>query len=345
MLSSVRRLVSSELPRMQRSRVPEGPGALVLTEKERVAEPRAGQSARRKTLEARIAELEQAVSNRPDEWEPDGSEDLSQHQPDRIVYKPADVRADEEAEGALRRRSRRLSEIALIETGPANDEEEIAPAATFRHDEAGDGPLQLGAVAAERKAQSADRDEADKTSDRGVRDIVDAATRGAVREAISRATEGDAFAAELADAVAASLEADLADDADPVAEADDAYVAEDADDADLTPVALEDPEAKAAAEAELRATEDEDVGLQEDPDAPKVVAEADQPALPESAVAPPASPAQDTGPMIDAEALRPMVAALIREELQGDLGERITRNVRKLVRQEIQRALTVRELE
>lgn len=40
-----------------------------------------------------------------------------------------------------------------------------------------------------------------------------------------------------------------------------------------------------------------------------------------------------------------LVAQIVREELQGDLGERITRNVRKLVRREIQRALTARELD
>ena len=38
-------------------------------------------------------------------------------------------------------------------------------------------------------------------------------------------------------------------------------------------------------------------------------------------------------------ALRELVAEIVREELQGGLGERITRNVRKLVRAEIQRAL------
>jgi hypothetical protein len=38
------------------------------------------------------------------------------------------------------------------------------------------------------------------------------------------------------------------------------------------------------------------------------------------------------------------VAQLIREELQGELGTRITRNVRKLVRREIQRALAARDL-
>jgi hypothetical protein len=50
-------------------------------------------------------------------------------------------------------------------------------------------------------------------------------------------------------------------------------------------------------------------------------------------------------PEFDEEALRIMVAQLIREELRGVLGERITHNVRKLVRREIQRALAGHELE
>ena len=49
--------------------------------------------------------------------------------------------------------------------------------------------------------------------------------------------------------------------------------------------------------------------------------------------------------LLDEDALRPLVADLIRKELSGDLGERITGSVRKLVRQEIQRAITVRRLE
>jgi hypothetical protein len=43
--------------------------------------------------------------------------------------------------------------------------------------------------------------------------------------------------------------------------------------------------------------------------------------------------------VLDEETLRRMVAEIVREELQGPLGERITRNVRKLVRREIYRAL------
>lgn len=48
--------------------------------------------------------------------------------------------------------------------------------------------------------------------------------------------------------------------------------------------------------------------------------------------------------LLDDEALRQMVADIVREELQGALGERITRNVRKLVRREIQIALAARDL-
>jgi hypothetical protein len=49
--------------------------------------------------------------------------------------------------------------------------------------------------------------------------------------------------------------------------------------------------------------------------------------------------------VLDEETLREMVAEIVRQELQGALGERITRNVRKLVRREIHRAMTSHELE
>lgn len=55
-------------------------------------------------------------------------------------------------------------------------------------------------------------------------------------------------------------------------------------------------------------------------------------------------PVTADGAVLDEESLRVLVAEILREELQGVLGERITRNVRKLVRREIQRALTARDL-
>jgi hypothetical protein len=48
---------------------------------------------------------------------------------------------------------------------------------------------------------------------------------------------------------------------------------------------------------------------------------------------------------LDENSLRELVADIVRQELMGALGERITRNVRKLVRREIHRALTAQELD
>lgn len=54
---------------------------------------------------------------------------------------------------------------------------------------------------------------------------------------------------------------------------------------------------------------------------------------------------EDETALLDEMALRDLVAEIVREELQGGLGERITRNVRKLVRAEIQRAFAARDLD
>ncbi|MFM2356077.1 MAG: hypothetical protein RLZZ528_1813 [Pseudomonadota bacterium] len=73
-------------------------------------------------------------------------------------------------------------------------------------------------------------------------------------------------------------------------------------------------------------------------------------ALPEAAPGPDASADDslfDDGEeaLVDADALRDLVSEIIRQELQGALGERITRNVRKLVRREINRVLESRSFE
>ncbi|MEM1007073.1 MAG: hypothetical protein AAGK26_16860, partial [Pseudomonadota bacterium] len=52
-----------------------------------------------------------------------------------------------------------------------------------------------------------------------------------------------------------------------------------------------------------------------------------------------------TGPTMDEEDLRALISDIVRQELQGPLGERLTRNLRKMVRREIQRALAARNLE
>ncbi|MCA3444732.1 MAG: hypothetical protein INF52_15430 [Rhodobacter sp.] len=53
---------------------------------------------------------------------------------------------------------------------------------------------------------------------------------------------------------------------------------------------------------------------------------------------------QDAATGTDDAQLRDLIRDVLREELQGDLGQRITRNIRKLVRAELARALTVRDL-
>ena len=54
---------------------------------------------------------------------------------------------------------------------------------------------------------------------------------------------------------------------------------------------------------------------------------------------------QATDQFVDEETLREIVSEMVRDELQGDLGDRITRNVRKLVRREIHHALATRDFE
>lgn len=54
--------------------------------------------------------------------------------------------------------------------------------------------------------------------------------------------------------------------------------------------------------------------------------------------------AAGTADAVAEDALRAMITKIVHEELTGELGERMTRNVRKLVRREINRVLLSREL-
>ncbi|MBV1903277.1 MAG: hypothetical protein KUG58_06550 [Marinosulfonomonas sp.] len=48
---------------------------------------------------------------------------------------------------------------------------------------------------------------------------------------------------------------------------------------------------------------------------------------------------------VDEDILRRVVAEVVREELQGKMGERITRNVRRMVRREIEHTLSLKEFD
>ena len=320
MLSSVRRLVSSELPDAIRSGRPEKSAALVLTQAHRVDPTLIGHNSRRRTLEDRIAELEAAVADKSDEWEPDGSEDQAQHRPDRIVYKRSEPLP---ATPTARRRSLRLSEIALIETGPANDDaaaemvedERDAPAVAFRHDE-GEARETASEPGADRPGADLREPEADTAEDADV--VEDIFPTAAQSEASVEADEADVDDAETLAAVEQALTAELTEG---IAAAVEDELSEDAE----FDAALADAIGKLQVD---ETTEGDTASLDEAP----------------SGAAQTPVVAEEPAPT-DLAALRPMVSALIREELQGELGERITRNVRKLVRQEINRALAARELE
>ena len=131
-LSSVRRLVSQEIPKRSVPTPNGDAGALILSSKDRI-EAEHSKRVAAKSLEQRIAELEKAVDRTATEFEPDGSEDQAQHRPDRIVYtRPRS--SETEAKG--RSSTLRLSEIALIETGDAPDAETSSDAPVqFRHSE------------------------------------------------------------------------------------------------------------------------------------------------------------------------------------------------------------------
>ncbi len=54
------------------------------------------------------------------------------------------------------------------------------------------------------------------------------------------------------------------------------------------------------------------------------------------------TPPNPPAPFHDEVALRALVSEMLREELQGELGNRITRNVRKLIQREVEAALKKR---
>ncbi|PVA11096.1 hypothetical protein DC366_04860 [Pelagivirga sediminicola] len=106
---------------------------------------------------------------------------------------------------------------------------------------------------------------------------------------------------------------------------------------------MPDPAARERSSADK--AQDEEAAPSQADDLPKNFAADDRPEANEAA----AQDARDflsaQDEFLDEDALRDLVADIVRQELQGALGERITRNVRKLVRREIHRALVSQDLQ
>lgn len=359
-LSSVRRLVSQELPQRPVSKpAPAADGALVLTSEDRIkTDPKTRVETR--SLEQRIAELEAAVDSTSLEFEPDGSEDQTMHRPDRIVY----TRPRSSERSAERIRSTlRLSEIALVDTAPAEESPTREDAKVeFRHGArsrevvpeapmAEDVPT-LPAASAELHAFFDPDDVVARIEARIERggeplEQPSAPTRSTPQE--PPADDASSFEAELSAAVSASLSPavarntyEQADDADTlrIEEVDGDVAAAGAADTPQTDAVIAGPaEATRSAMPERSASETVEATRPAPEAAPQATAETSSSETPESK----ATAALDALP--DEEAMRLLVGRLIREELRGELGERITRNVRKLVRREIMQLLETRSLD
>lgn len=145
--------------------------------------------------------------------------------------------------------------------------------------------------------------------------------------------------AELEAAVASSDEEYEPDgsEVEPSAPAMDLSAFED-DTFELSPehAVAPEPEAEAVEEPEVAETEAVEDTVEEADEAP---AEATSETAEENVFE------DDLSEVFDEEMLRDLVSEFVRKELQGELGERITRNVRKLVRREINRALAARDFD
>jgi hypothetical protein len=355
-LASIRRLVAATPDRPSAangtsSGAFSGGGAgdrLLLTPALRVAEPEAGGGApvppapRGLTLEDRIAELEAAVGSQASEFEPDGSEVAHVGPPEELVRAVENLEID--SDGA----------------GEAAEDAGDAPA--------GDGPsLPAAEHAPERRGLFL----AASTSDPGA-GTPDPRPEPASGDALTDLPAGLFFTRHDRAASVTPLETPLetpAPMAGPVTEPVPEPASEwsDADETAGVAAPDEDLSEESATVPEQGADEDDLVGAPEpwvedegvpefrhaavatasegavrDTDAVDEVRALDEAAIDEVDAAAVGAVAEM---LLDEEKLREIVAELLRDELQGPLGEKITRNIRKLVRREIERALTVRDFD
>ena len=275
------------------------------------------------SLEERIAELEAAIEQAPQEWEPDGSEDGTSDETRPLSF-DAGAGSDDvaevittEADGASQTADdadTRLSESELAEAAAPetydNAETDVSDAP---QDDSDDRP---------ESNASAEKAEFETVRAGKISPVSEPETLGAVAPDDQPAEWQDA---EAEPGPATNL-------------------------AEPQPSALS-PETAAAWEAPPPEDMAEPIEAQAEQTAQPVAeagatTESDQGAKAEAGdVEEVGNLLADDEGVLDEEALREMVSDLVRQELQGMLGERITRNVRRLVRREIQRAMAMRDLE
>lgn len=267
------------------------------------------------TLEQRIAELEAAIEQAPGEWEPDGSEDGD---------------SDETSPIGPARGARAIT----LDSFQERDEDEP------------DGPPVGGPEAGDARPpeDAGETDPVAETGWIGIESVGFESSRAARSEPTDAEVPGpDTTAAE--DEIQTSpteTETESEPTEDPPEPSARGFPAQDGEDETLAPDDTASPD-----DASYGADDAEDVhaaGVAEETSS--AAADPEQRSSdPDQETKEPAFDLYGDDPLLDEEALRDLVSQLVREELQGVLGERITRNVRRLVRREIQRALAVREFE
>jgi hypothetical protein len=343
-LSSVRRLVT------HRTDIPASPPPaekLLLTPSLRVSgnskisekPDREAATTARSALEERIAELEAAVGAQSFDWEPDGSEDLEAEIPDRYVFAhtPADgplepmPSFDEAAEVGVVKGDPEGADVAEEAVSEAAGAELPVPAPDSRETveddhQAVDSVLERHS-ADDTVLNTPDEDEfAAAPEDEGEDDGI-----AAFFQSERRRLEGESHGSEEepddpdASTDHPQFSVDLPAEGEPDVSGDDEPLEE-------TVAAVAASEIISLLERGGR--DDESHGPANTGKAPAGV-EPEENTSVKGAVVAAADPVE----------LHGIVAQIVREELQGELGERITRNVRKLVRREIHRAIMTRDFE
>lgn len=303
-LSSIRRLVSEDTrPKTQNDTL--GEGKLVLTPADRipdvddatapaqeaptqaVAENHGDEPAPKApepmTIETRIAELEEAVNDQVDEWEPDGSEEMPAN--DDVASKvPSFMHRAAQDTGAVQ-------DAYVYDEGPHEVAQDDAAPVSAESEAQADQPGTLS------QGDHQTDDPHDLTAD-----------------STPKAEEQSAFDHHGAHEAEPQPDAEALPDADTIE--------------DVVPA--EDPQPQVDSGADTGPAQEPTIlRSQEAEDALEAALSDDV----------------EDAAYLDEETIRDMVREIVREELQGVLGERITRNVRKLVRREIHRAMTSSELE
>lgn len=234
-----------------------------------------------------------------------------------------------------------------VDVAEATDAFDLSALAPFDTDAASDAP------AGGFEPETGDADWPDPGADSALRDLAAARFGAVVPEA-----GGDAPLADTPDGDAPQDTAEVEDAAsgdtaqDDAAEPDDPVTTEAEAEADPRPEADTAPETGAEPAAFTPIFSRRPDGGDGDRDTASSVKAADAPDDEDDddvedlgeALSPFSFPDAEDG-ILDEETLREIVAEVVRQELQGALGQRITRNVRKMVRREIRLALAADDLE